>query len=429
MENQKGAFRHLWAAIQFFRRSEKLLPKPEVSDMVPIYDAMLRLDFLAQKLVPYARSSFLRCSDQAFMERPFWNRPSLECAGISQSDRIAAERSRLIQLICAHNKLSRVIWGCWCPTSERPSREELMGFYSEMLLWKENSPATFASCPGLDTVEALDLTTIDSFPIPPPACHFLSNEAALNIATYNAYLGCAVAMITTTDQDPVTRELEAFKLVYQNLCIVAGLIESHDEGSGSPYKSCDAVSMGISLLLYHGTRRCFSLAWQEWTITALRSIGREGLCNGFTLANTLETLCQLEAEMRYHNLKQLRNAGVESELGPIRDRLIPLLMPQGDSDEFVAFYLRYGHTEADRDERAIQVVTRATWEEDMTGTRSSLKLDVYESAIAGDSYLPHRPQDLDLYCPWRQAVEKGWHGYLTAEAQEVFLKQETLPPS
>ena len=420
MDNPKGAFRHLWAAIQLLRRSEKRLSNKEVSNMVPVYDAMLRLDFLAQKLVPYACSSFLRCSDRAIMESPFWNRPSPEYSGISQSDSVAAERYRLIQLICAHNKLSRVVWGCWCPTSERPSRDELMGFYAEMLLWKANSPATFASCDGLNSIKVLNSTAIVSLPMPPPACYFLSSEAALNIAMYNGYLGCALAMIGTTDQDPAARELEAFYLVYQNFCIAAGLIEKH-ERFGSPYKPCDAISMGISIFLYHGARRCYSRAWQKWTIGALRSIGREGLSNGFTSANTLEIMCQLEAEMHH---------GEEGScLGPIRERLIPLLLPRGDDDQLLAFYLRYGNTEVDGDERAMQVVARATWKQEVNGTLKSLKLDVYERAIAGESYLPDRPQALELFSSWRQEVEKGWYGYLATEIQEGFLQKQSLAKS
>lgn len=71
MENPKGAFGHLWAAIQLMRSSEDRLSELDISSMLPVYDAMLRLDFLAQKVVPYASSSFLRFSDRAIMERPF----------------------------------------------------------------------------------------------------------------------------------------------------------------------------------------------------------------------------------------------------------------------------------------------------------------------------------------------------------------------
>jgi len=421
MENPKGAFRHLWAGIQLLQHSEQRLSEDEVSNMVPVYDAMIRLDFIAQKLVPYACSSFLRISDRAILESPFWNRPSPEFSGLVKSDAIAAERYGLTQLICAHNKLSRVIWGCWCPINERPSRDELMGFYLEMQLWMANSPATLASCESLAHIETLDLAGLSTLPIPPPASKFPSNEAALNVATYNAYMGCAVAMICTTDDDPAARELEAFKLVYQNLCITASLVEKLQQRL---YRPCDAISDGIAIHLYHGFRRCFSSAWQEWTIAALRSIGREGLFNGFTAANTLEIMGRLENNVsstyRY-------NQEDDSPLGHIRDRLIPMLMPHGEEDHILAFFLRYGSTEAQGDEHVIRVVAKATWKEDVTGAIDSLHIDVCDTVFSELSNVEEMPDALELFHCWRQEVEKGWHGYLAREVQEGFLVRETSP--
>jgi hypothetical protein len=421
MENPKGAFRHLWAGIQLLQQSEQRLSEDEVSNMVPVFDAMLRLDFIAQKLVPYACSSFLRISDRAILESPFWNRPSPEFSGLVKSDAIAAERYSLIQLICAHNKLSRVVWGCWCPASERPTRDELMGFYSEMKLWLADSPATLASCESLADLETLDLAGLNALPIPPPASHFSSNEAALNVAMYNAYMGCAVAMICTTDDDPAARELEAFKLIYQNLCITAELIEKHQQRL---YKPCDAISIGIGLYLYHGYRRCFSPAWQEWNVAALRSIGREGLFNGFTAANTLEIMGRLENNVS--NAYQ-RDQGNGSPLGHIRDRLIPMLMPHGEEDHILAFFLRYGSTEAQGDEQTVQVVAKATWKEDATGATESFNLDVCDTVFSELSNVEEMPDALELFRSWRQEVEKGWHGYLAREVQEGFLLRESSP--
>jgi hypothetical protein len=200
--------------------------------MVPVYDSVLNLDFLAQQLIPYASSSFLRCSNVAMMVSPFWNRPSPKFSEIRKPDCIATEYYRLIQLLSGHNNLSRVFWGCWCPTSERPSRDELMGFYSEIPLWKANSPATFASCDGLDTIKTLEFTAVERHPMPPPALHFSSSRAAQTVAMYNGYLGSALEMISTTDQDPDARYLENFHLVHQNLCIAAGLLEKRKQKSG-----------------------------------------------------------------------------------------------------------------------------------------------------------------------------------------------------
>ncbi|TVY39622.1 Transcriptional regulatory protein [Lachnellula subtilissima] len=361
MENPKGTFRHLWAAIQLLRTSENRFSDAEVSHILPVYDAMLRLDFLAQKLVPYAGSSFLRFSNIASLESPFWNRVSPEFSDDHLIDPIASAK--------------------------------------------------------------LDATPMELLPIPPYGAHFSSTDAALNVVMYNAYLGCAVAMIGTNDPDPAARELEAFKLVYETLRIAAGLIEKHKE---SLYKPCDAISVGISTYLFHSARRCFSSTWQKWTIAALRSIGREGLSNGFTLANTLETMCELEAQMRHDNVTRSCNMAAKSPLGPINSRLIPLLLPHEEGSQLLAFYLRYGNTENDRDEQGVQVVAKATWTEDISGTVKSIKLDMYESAAAGDLGVTNRPQAVELFHSWRNEVERGWHGYLTKEVQEGFLQREGL---
>lgn len=287
-----------------------------------------------------------------------------------------------------------------------------------MQLWKANSPATFARCDGLDIIEAFDSMDLSQRPIPPPACQLLSNEMALSIVMYNAYMGCALAMITTTDEDPTSRELEAFNLVYQSLCLAAGLIDR--QTSSSPYKPCDALSAGISIYLYHGVRRSFSLVWQQWTIGALRAVGREGLSNGFTNANAVEVMCQLEAKMqRSHQVLP-----GQSPLGHIRDRLIPLLLPRSDDDRGLAFYLRYGNLEIDGDEKAIQAVAKATWKQDSNGVMGSVTLEVYEESIEGYPHPPIRPNATQMFISWRQEVEKGWHGYLAMDVEEGCLQRK-----
>lgn len=301
-----------------------------------------------------------------------------------------------------------------------------MGFYSEMQLWKSNSPATFE---GYDdsyfSYEAKSLSELKELPIPPPPLHLPTIEAALSIGMYNGYLGCAVAMICTDDDDPATRELENYNLVYRNMRIAASLIEKHDhwQKERNPYKPCDAISLGISLYLYHGARRCFSLSWQKWTIGALRSIGREGLANGFSNANTLEVMCDLEGRMR----RSVSGMDLDENeaMGPLRGRMAPLLMPRGEDDQILAFYLRYGHDEVDDDETAVQVVARAVWTEHYDGQMEDLKLDIYESVVEERAAHQDRPQAYELFSTWRQAVEQGWHGFLSPDVESRFIKQES----
>jgi hypothetical protein len=412
MENPKGVFRHLWAAIQVLRIFEDRSSLADAKEIAPVQEVILRLDFLAQKLVPFARSSFLRGSDLAFMQSPFWNRPSLEFSGTTPLDPINTECNNLIRLVGGHNKISRVVWGCWYATSERPTRQELMGFYSEMLLWKSASPATFTSCPDLDNFQPSNIEDFYSLPIPPQPLYFSSNEAALNAVMFNGYLGCALAMISTTDDDPIPREMEIFRIAYQNLRICAGLLNLGGQGQiSSNYKPCEALNMGISMFLYHGARRCFSLDWQKWTIDALRAVGREGLSNGHVYANTLVVMRQVQSTLNC-NVSEGHIDRSTAPLGSIRDRLVPMLMPQGDDGLLTTFYLRYGIAEDDTEESVVRVLAGATWKQDESGGMVSLKLrslnETGAACLSGTAWSPN------LLSFWRTSVEPGWHGFLSA---------------
>ena len=417
MESSKPAFRHLYAAIQFLRHSEPQLSPPDLINMVPIYDVILRFDFLAVKLVPYASSSFSRCPTLAYRELPSWSRqpndfsPSFRQEDLRlfpNSSTITTERHRLIQLVSGHNKFSRVIWGPWYPTSERPSRDELMGFHYDMLLWKASSPQTFASCVSdLDSQRASTIEEVDLLPMPPQPLSFTSAEAAVNIVMYNGFLGCALAMLSTTDPDPLVREIESFNSVYQNLRICSGLLYKCEgqETDEYAYRPCDSLDMGISMFLYHGARRSFSTDWQEWTITALHSIGREGLSNAHAFANTLEIMAPLESVSPQNILSKNSMSATKSPLGHICDRLIPVVIPKGEEGGYLAYFLRYGATEEDNDESLIRIVGLASWRQDDEGNVLGLGIDPAVRGITSQD----EQGNMHTIEAWREKVEVGWH--------------------
>jgi hypothetical protein len=104
-----------------------------------------------------------------------------------------------------------------------------------------------------------------------------------------------------------------------------------------------------------------------------------------------------------------------------------MLMPHGEEDHILAFFLRYGSTEAQGDEQTVQVVAKATWKEDATGAMDSFNLDVCDTVFSKLSTVEEMPDALELFRSWRQEVEKGWHGYLAREVQEGFLLRESSP--
>ena len=407
MDNPKGVFRHLWASIQVLRIFEERASPAELEAITPVQEVILRLDHLAQKMVPFAQSSFLRGSDRALMQSPFWNRPALEFSGATPLDPIHTEGNNLIRLVGGHNKIGRVVWGLWYPTSERPSRDELMSFYSEMLLWKSASPATFATCPDLDDLQPSNIADFHALPIPPLPLHFTSNEAALNVVMFNGYMGCALAMISSTDEDPAAQEMEIFRLVYQNLRICAGLLNLGQGQTLSSYKPCETLGIGISTFLYHGARRCFSMEWQKWTTSALRAVHREGLSNGPALANTLDIMSQVQSTWQCNFLAEGSGQKI-SPLGSMKDRLVPMLIPQDDDGLLTAFYLRYGTAGEEVDESVVRVIAKATWKQEKSGAMDNLRLYTFSPNAANTPRSPH------LLASWRTLVEPGWHGFLSA---------------
>jgi hypothetical protein len=381
--NYKAAFRHLAAALQVLDISKRAC---EVRhwDILPIYEITRRLDLLAKNLVPCEDSSHLSTSNLALIEVPYWhthppqqgNWEPVEISRLwlSESSSLSQEVSRLTKIICSYGKLSRAILGHW--ESERTSREELVAFYNDLVAWKATSPVTFANYPSLGDPH----TNCSTLPPIPQPLGITSRGAALNILQCNVYLSCVLSIIAATDEDPIGRESKAFNLEYQNLRITAPFKEpANESGQQSSDPRSSASNVGNSYFWFHGARRCFSRDWQLWTIAALRDIGRKGHPNGHASGNTLELMCQLEDASPYKPSIEGSDTR-QSPLGPIRNRIIPVLMPRGVDGHFMAYFLRYGETKSGK--RAVCVIERATWTQPDSGDMQDLELLTYEWADA-----------------------------------------------
>ena len=389
------------------------VPPTELATLEPIYDLISRFDFLAMKLVPYASSSFFRSPTLAFSETAFGPRHPNDfsissplggrCLSASSST-ITTERHSLIQLVSSHNKLSRVVWSAWYPANERPSRDELLGYYSDLLSWKDTSSKTVASCVSdPDSMFASTLEEVNLLPIPPHPLSFTSAEAAVNMIMFNGFLGCALAALSTTDFDPLAREIESFNSIYQILRISSGLLSERTKHGlvDHGYRPCESLDVGISMFLYQGARRCFSLNWQRWIVTALHSIGREGLLNAHSFANALEIMAPLQRVVL-----EASNVAKKSPLGHLNDRLIPVVLPRGEKGEYVAYFLRYGVTKNDSDEDFIRVVGMASWRQDDLGNMLELQSEAAVKKISSQ----HEQGNINVIELWKEKVEVGWHG-------------------
>ena len=96
-------------------------------------------------------------------------------------------------------------------------------------------------------------------------------------------------------------------------------------------------------------------------------------------------------------------------------------MPRGDNEYHVAFYFRERPDIAAVDD-AVHVSAKAMWTENLDGSINSLKLEVYDPVFSGFPIIQEKPEALNLFSSWRQAVAHGWHGYLATDIQEELLQ-------
>ncbi|KAH8812913.1 hypothetical protein F5884DRAFT_751212 [Xylogone sp. PMI_703] len=408
MDGTDAAFRHLWSAIQIFL-ALKAARGDDSPFLCPIHDTIARLDFTAQLSIPFGRSSYFRTFKTGALERPFWWPSDSYCATSLPLDHIAAERHRLLQLISGYSNLSKVVWGAWYTPDEQPSRIELEGFMSELTTWKENAPYTFTTISGHRYPEVNSQFSPDNLTVPPPPLYFTTDEAAVTVLIFNVFLTSTLTMICKQDEDYEKYETTIFHLIYQNLCITQGLLISRENAS-SVYKPCESLGIGAAICLYLNCWRCYDYSWQEWTILALQQIGKEGLFNGHTLANTLIILQQMQDKYYDSPASDIPAMAKEtkSPLGPLYSRLMTLQIPSKESDTYVAYYLRHGDGCQNSD--GMQVVAQARWGQDNDGHIKSLKMEYFGDRIA---VLNMKQAEADrVICPWRTSVERGWHSFL-----------------
>ncbi|KAH8812390.1 hypothetical protein F5884DRAFT_750700 [Xylogone sp. PMI_703] len=413
MNRPRAALLHLWAAERLLNTIESEAGLENTEALRPLRDEVLRLDFLAQSIVPYGKSSFFNITNSASevgpsecwpIARP-WKPPSLE-----DIHSVSDERRNLLYLISQQNNINAVVWGAWDKVSCRPSTASLLHFKEGLEYWLATSPATCQSC--LDKT-AMNHTfkelTLENSPIPPTPLLFESSEAALSVALYYNYMSCTLWMLAETTGDEHYESM-AFPLVYQNLRIAEGLRSLRGREKLSAVKGCehdssDHIDMNMTLFLFLGARRCYCDRWQKWTISALHSIGRHGLFDGCAFANAVEILCQLQTRAELEVCDQSLSQG---RLGWLRTRIIPLLMPASDNGKHIAFYFQRHDTIKD----GIHIVAQATWEQNISGKISVLSLKYFGESDHDDSESQRLVGSINTHFPWRESLKNGWHNYL-----------------
>lgn len=393
MNHIKPALLHLKAAVQLLGAEQV----PDLSiynvDYSALHATVARLDFLAQSIVPYSQPSFQEDSRCAFNYTD--TTPSSFSTGAGQRS-ISGERVELVQIISKFNHLDNIIWGPWSGTSSRPSREVLSSFQMELLHWRANSSLTFETCSESLAMLPDCCEPLEELPIPPEPLFFQCSLAALSVALFNNYMACSFSMLS--DGPNADRNAQcAFHFVYQNLRIAEGLTVAALEEN-------ENIDISISLLLYLGFRRCYSGAWQKWTIQKLRQCGRQGLLDGSAFANTLENMYHLQLRAELHSNSVLKPS--YDSTGLLRARILPLLQPRDDDDKLVAYYLK-PVAAAGYEDMLLHVIARATWKQDKLGSMVSVSFDFYDDPTVVDADMAKCYSWSEASPPWHQSVGYG----------------------
>ena len=390
--------------------------------MVPLRETMIRLDFLAQSVVPYARSSFYRTFTfkSPMMELPFYSHAAIDVEPLDNSnspDSIPVQHLRLLRLIAAHNDMDKIVWSSFYGEDEQPKRNQLLSFRAELLLWRQCSHETFANYEQSLSCDFSSLSSramLHELPIPPQPLELLSHSAAVAVAYYNCYLACTLSMLAATETDPVVRdarESEAFACTYDNLRLAAGALlpmsPSHKPASPVP-SWCSHLDPSLTIPLFLGARRTFAPTWRHWTIETLRTLGRTGLCDGHALANCLAVLPQIDA----HNFRSIPRPPRDTTFSPsgrLNGRTIPILMPPYNDSTVEAFYLRHNREFSG-------VIAKAKWRQADEGVAEGLRIEFFDGQgrLEDDAEAGARPAEetRDVLENWRTCVEDGWHTFI-----------------
>ena len=346
------------------------------------------------------------------MERPFYSNSGLDLDAIGSSqepDPISLQHLSLLRLISAHNDMDKIVWCSFYGRKELPAVDQLLSFHAELLQWRANAQETFSAYEDL-SVPFTPGAFVD-LPIPPEPVFLRRPSTAISIAYFNCYMACTLSMLALSETDNEyrdARELEAFALTYQNLQLAAGFLAqdnlSHIKGAAPPNRIVNRSTQldpSITIALFLGARRCFKAQWYDWTIFALRHLGRSGLCDGRALANCLQIL----DDSVHHPISD----NTLSSLGRLDERTVPILMPlSSENGVREAFYLR-------QSKGLFIVVAKATWQQREQGLPQSLVIEQFHHEGKADQGLHLTELTADSQDPlkeWKQSLEEGWHTFV-----------------
>jgi hypothetical protein len=338
-------------------------------------------------------------------------------------------RLDLHSIIATHGDVNKSILAPLSGTLSRLGCLQIKAFQAELLRWRDASNSLF---PASDDELAVSddpsscWAHLEELPIPPRPRYFPSAGAATTAALYYCYMARTMWLLSITTNTNHPYEISAYLYSYQILRIAEGLLSNKASSSGDEnrYFPCEALNIGLALTLYLNAQCCYSSVWQQWIVDKLHYIGQEGLFNSEALATCLDMLktYQHTAQRCYLPDCQDDTWSSRSPLGPPVSRIIPTLLPDLESREFVGYYMQVspGYNNTSGVPRLVlKIVGRASWRtEDNDSLRKKCSVDLQAGRLAHKS-----TSDLDAVIGIQsisgESFISGWDSLFQSQASQM----------
>lgn len=414
-----AAFRHFKAAAHHLAQTESsYMPNREALKV-----AAREVELAAQILVPLpsahiAGSTGIASPDYGF--RMTRNTPT-------------QEKQQLIDLLCAHDTVTRAAWRPLGETSHTVDATALLDYQGELLRWRESATLTFAeydNTPDTSLTSDIDWSSLQDLPLPPEPQVFDSMDGALAAALYNCHMGRTMMLLYLASNGvQEAYEYASYAYIYQNLRIIAGIWQDSDQRvlDERIYLPCNALKVGFIPLLYMGATYAYSAAWQQWTAAKLHSIGQEGFFSGEAFARCLEALALFQSQaQRTRQTPWSAKLEVRSPLGNPFSRIIPILLPDIEGTSYVAYYVQYVPDEKDPRSSA-QIIGKASWGKTDSENPENLAMAFFDQ----NSPLNHNRSErcIYLHIAQNEPSARGWEQLLGTQTvtPDVFMGDPSSP--
>lgn len=345
------------------------------------------------------------------------------------------EKQQLIDLLCAHDAVTRAAWRPLGETSHTTDVTTLLDYQGELLRWRESASITFAeyeNSPDGSLASDINWASLGELPLPPEPQNFDSMDAALAAALYNCHMGRTMMLLYLASNGvQEAYEFAAYAYIYQNLRIMAGVWQDNDQRKLDEriYLPSNALKVGFIPLLYMGATYAYSAAWQQWTAAKLHSIAQEGFFSGEAFARCLESLALFQSQaQRTRQTPWSAKLEVRSPLGNPFSRIIPIMLPDIEGTSYVAYYVQYVPNEADPRSSA-QIIGKASWgKTDAENPSENLSMAFYDHNSPLNQNRTERC--IYMHISQHEPMARGWEQLLGTQTvtPDVFMGDASSPP-